>query len=183
MYGIPITVLIHKKHFMPHLNFEFKAKVENTEELEQKLIEAFNPSYLGEDDQTDTYFNIATGRLKLREGNIENSLIYYERSNSAESKSSNVILYEHKPDKNLKEILTKVHGVKVIVDKKRKIYFVENVKIHFDKLVALGSFIEVEAIDKDDTIGIERLKEQCLQFATFFNIKPQQFVAHSYSDL
>ncbi|MBK7099042.1 MAG: hypothetical protein IPH58_12680 [Sphingobacteriales bacterium] len=105
---------------MPHLNFEFKAKVENTEELESRLIESFNPFYLGEDHQTDIYFNIATGRLKLREGNIENSLIYYERSNNAKAKSSNVILYEHKPDKNLKDILTKVHGVKVVVDKKEK---------------------------------------------------------------
>ena len=79
---------------MSHINFEFKAKAQNIGELTKKLLR-LNPRFIGEDKQTDTYFNVKKGRLKLREGNIENSLIYYERNDSAGAKQSDVLLYQH----------------------------------------------------------------------------------------
>ena len=167
---------------MPTINFEFKAKATDIAMLEKKLL-ALSPRYIGEDNQVDTYFNVAAGRLKLREGNIENSLIYYERMDSAGAKQSNILLYHHSPDKALKDILVKLHGVKVVVDKKRKIYFIENVKFHFDVVAELGTFIEVEAIDKNGDIGIAKLKEQCNYYAAFFNVQPSDYIAVSYSDL
>jgi len=128
--------------------------------------------------------------LKLREGNIENSLIYYERPNTAGAKQSDVLLYHHDPDlptgqagRTLKDILIKLHGIKVIVEKKRRIYFIDNVKFHFDTIAELGTFIEVEAIDKNGNIGIEKLKEQADKYAAFFNILPHDFIALSYSDM
>ncbi|HEX4372186.1 MAG TPA: hypothetical protein VHZ50_02675, partial [Puia sp.] len=89
---------------MPILNFEFKARRNDLEKAEKKLL-SLDPKFIGEDDQTDTYFNIERGRLKLREGNIENALIHYERKNTADAKQSDVLLYKHDPDKNLKDIL------------------------------------------------------------------------------
>jgi predicted adenylyl cyclase CyaB len=76
-----------------------------------------------------------------------------------------------------------VHGIKVVVDKRRKIYFVENVKFHFDTVATLGTFLEVEAIDTDGTIAIEKLQEQCNFYTQFFNIEMNDFIANSYSDL
>jgi adenylate cyclase, class 2 len=167
---------------MATINFEFKAKAEDINGLEKKLL-TLDPIYIGEDNQADTYFNVPTGRLKLREGNIENSLIYYERINTAGAKQSDILLYHHQPDKTLKEILIKVNGIKVIVDKKRKIYFMENVKFHFDVVDGLGTFVEVEAIDRNGDIGIEKLKEQCNFYADFLEIKSDDYIALSYSDL
>lgn len=164
------------------LNFEFKARTDNLAELEEKLLK-LNPQFIGEDHQIDTYFNVEKGRLKLREGNIENSLIHYERENLANAKSSKILLYQHAPDRTLKEILIKTLGVKVVVDKLRKIYFIENVKFHFDKLENLGTFVEVEAIDKDGSIGLEKLRSQCKKYAEFFGIKNEDYVSESYSDL
>ena len=40
----------------------------------------------------DTYFGVPEGRLKLRQGNIENSLIAYRRPNQAGPKTSDVTL-------------------------------------------------------------------------------------------
>ena len=167
---------------MPILNFEFKAKATELDILEKKLLR-LNPKFIGEDNQTDTYFNVNSGRLKLREGNIENSLIWYERENTAGAKQSDVLLYKHEPDKTLKDILIKVHGIKVIVQKKRRIYFIENVKFHFDTIAELGTFIEVEAIDKDGNLGIEKLKEQADKYAAYFNIQKEDFIGLSYSDM
>ena len=167
---------------MSILNFEFKARTTDLAGLEKKLIE-LKPLYIGEDYQTDTYFNVPMGRLKLREGNIENSLIYYERQNTADSKQSDVLLYKHSPDKTLKDILIKSNGIMVIVEKIRKIYFIDNVKFHFDTIQGLGTFIEVEAIDKSGDIGIEKLKEQCSHYARYFEIRNEDYIAVSYSDL
>ena len=165
-----------------HINYEFKAKCSNIEKLEQLLKEK-KPVFIGLDQQTDTYFNAGSGRLKLREGTIENVLIHYERIDTAAAKKSRVILYQHHPDKHLKEVLTRALGVKVIVDKQRKIYFIQNVKFHFDEVNDLGSFVEVEAIDRDGSIGVEKLKEQCNQYMQLFEIRKEQLIADSYSDL
>lgn len=167
---------------MPHINFEFKARANHLEGLEKKLLE-LNPKYIGQDNQSDTYFNVPKGRLKLREGNIENSLIYYERQDTANAKQSDVLLYQHQPDKSLKDILIKLHGIKVVVKKSRKIYFIGNVKFHFDAVNNLGTFVEVEAIDNTGEISIEKLKEQCNKYADLFRIKSEDYISHSYSDM
>lgn len=167
---------------MPILNIEFKAATNRLDELET-LLKQYNPVFIGEDHQVDTYFNVNKNRLKLREGNIENALIHYERENTAGSKSSHVLLYQHQPDKTLKEILIKTLGIKAVVDKKRRIYFINNVKFHFDTVAGLGTFVEVEAIDKDGTIGKEKLQAQCDEYAALFNIETAEFCSHSYSDM
>lgn len=167
---------------MEILNIEFKARANDLVAAENILLQ-YNPTFIGEDHQVDTYFNVPKGRLKLREGNIENALIHYERENTAGSKSSQVLLYQHQPDENLKAVLIKALGIKAIVDKRRKIYFIDNVKFHFDTVENLGTFIEAEAIDKDGSIGKEKLQLQCDLYAAVFNINSNDFMALSYSDM
>lgn len=163
-------------------NFEFKARVKDIEQYEQKLLE-LSPFFKGEDHQTDTYFNVSKGRLKLREGKIENALIFYERSDLPGAKEAKIILYRHNPDNSLKKILEKTLGVKVVVEKIRRIYFIENIKFHFDIVRDLGSFIEVEAIDESGYIGNDILKEQCSHYSKLFNLSNDQYVSDSYSDM
>lgn len=163
-------------------NYEFKAKVENLEKYENKL-RSLNPVFKGLDHQIDTYFNVQKGRLKLREGNIENALINYDREDLANSKKSDIILYKHAPDIALKNILTHQLGVKVVVDKKRKIYFIENVKFHFDLVENLGAFIEVEAIDESGRFTLDELKVQCDKYFDFFELSTNDLIDKSYSDL
>lgn len=163
-------------------NFEFKAKVVDIKQYEEKLL-SLNPKFIGIDNQLDTYFNVEKGRLKLREGNIENALINYDRNDIQDSKESQIILYKHEPNIALKNILEKQLGIKVIVNKKRKIYFIDNIKFHFDKVENLGDFIEVEAIDENNEFGIEELKNQCNKYLKFFELEKENLVEKSYSDL
>ncbi|MFZ4058170.1 MAG: class IV adenylate cyclase [Ferruginibacter sp.] len=167
---------------MSILNIEFKAQSNCIEEQEALLL-TLHPLFIGEDHQIDTYYHVPNGRLKLRSGNIENSLIHYNRNNIAGSKSSHVLLYQHEPNPQLNAILTEALGVKTIVDKKRKIYFIDNVKFHFDTVNELGTFVEVEAIDKNGTIGKQKLQDQCNYFADFLGIQSKDYIALSYSDL
>ncbi|TXH22976.1 MAG: CYTH domain-containing protein [Chitinophagaceae bacterium] len=163
-------------------NFEFKARVHETEKYEKKLQE-LNPVFQGIDYQIDTYFNALKGRLKLREGNIENALIHYNRANIKGAKASQILLYKHQPDTALKNILIAQFGIKVVVDKKRKIYFIDNVKFHFDEVAQLGSFIEVEVISENENISVDELKKQCDFYIDFFELTPAQMELASYSDL
>jgi adenylate cyclase, class 2 len=167
---------------MAVINVEFKAVCRDITTLQAKL-QTLNPVFAGEDHQTDTYFIVPDGRLKLREGNIENALIFYKRENTAGAKLSTVLLYQHQPDKALKDVLSASLGIKVVVQKKRRIYFINNVKFHFDSIDGLGTFTEVEAIDRTGDIGMEQLKVQCSYYADFMGIQPQDYVADSYSDM
>jgi adenylate cyclase class 2 len=164
------------------LNFEFKARTNELTALEEKLL-SLQPVFKGTDIQTDTYFNVPEGRLKLREGNIENALIHYIRPDLAGAKQSDILLYKHQPDATLKAILVKTLGVKVVVKKSRKIYFVDNVKFHFDTLDNLGSFVEVEAIADDTHATLEAIQQQANYYRDFLGIREEDFIAVSYSDL
>ena len=163
-------------------NVEFKAKVEELDSYRNSLM-SLNPDFNGIDHQIDTYFNASKGRLKLREGNIENSLIHYDRQNTASAKESDIILYRHNPNPALKDILSLQLGIKVVVDKQREIYFIDNVKFHLDIVDGLGTFIEVEAIDDQNAFSIEQLKAQCDQYFQHFGLQPSQLIDKSYSDL
>ena len=163
-------------------NYEFKARAADLNSMEQKLLR-LNPLFKGEDHQIDTYFNVPNGRLKLREGIIENALIYYERPDIPGSKQSAILLYKHEPDRSLKDILIKVMGIKVVVDKIRKIYFIGNVKFHFDIVRELGAYFEVEAIDETGNTGPEVLEEQCKFYFDYFGLSRSDYINGSYSDL
>jgi len=163
-------------------NFEFKAKVDDLSYYENKLLK-LDPVFIGTDHQVDTYFHVKKGRLKLREGNIENALINYNRENITGLKSSDVILYNFQPNPALKNILASQLGIKVVVSKTRNIYFIDNVKFHFDKVENLGNFIEVEAIDTTGKHDIVDLQNQCEKYYEFFGVKKTNLVDRSYSDL
>jgi len=167
---------------MGHINVEIKARCNNQDAI-RKYLKEHDADFKGVDHQIDTYFNVSNGRLKLREGEIENFLVHYERSDQVGPKQSKVTLYNSQPGSMLKEALAKALGVLVVVDKKREIYFIENVKFHVDNVQDLGTFMEIEAIDKDGSIGQDKLNEQCQQYLSEMGIRGQDLIPVSYSDL
>lgn len=139
--------------------------------------------YMGTDHQVDTYFKVPTGRLKLREGNIETCLISYFRTNQSGPKLSDFLLVPVQDTKTLKEALTRNIGVLQVVDKHRDIYFLENVKIHLDQVTGLGFFVEIEAKDDEETRDIKSLQQQCEALMSEFWINQEDLITHSYSDM
>ena len=78
---------------------------------------------------------------------------------------------------------TNALGEKIVVDKLREIYFIDNVKFHIDTVRELGTFVEIEAIDETGEIGLTKLKEQCDYFMELFAIRFEDLIEVSYSDL
>lgn len=167
---------------MPITIIEIKARC-NEQDKVRDILKGEGADFKGLDIQTDTYFRVPHGRLKLREGNIENNLIHYDRPNQEGPKQSNVLLYRSSPGSNLKGILMKALGVLVVVEKKREIYFIDNIKFHIDTVAGLGAFIEIEAIDEDGSIGKEQLQKQCEHYLERFNVDEIDLIDCSYSDL
>ena len=167
---------------MTHQIVEIKARAADFAPA-RAVLAARGARFVGLDHQVDTYFRVASGRLKLREGDLENSLIHYERENTAGPKHSKVGLLQNEPGSPLKGILTAALGVDVVVDKHREIHFLGNVKIHLDRVAGLGTFVEIEAIDHDGTRPLEALREQCEELMTAFGIRDEDLLAVSYSDL
>lgn len=167
---------------MAYLNVEIKAKCSDASFIRNYLL-SNNAEYNGVDEQIDTYFNVQQGRLKLREGIIENNLIYYERANQAGPKNSHFHLVKVEDAAGLKDVLTKSIGIKVIVKKRREIYYIKNVKFHVDEVPGLGSFVEIEAGNILADLTQAQLKEQCDFYLKEFGIKEDDLIEVSYSDM
>ncbi|PXX99141.1 adenylate cyclase [Marinifilum breve] len=164
------------------VTIEIKAYCKNQDRV-REILKSNNADFKGVDHQIDTYFHAKSGRLKLREGKIENNLIHYFREDTKTSRESKVNLYQTKADSTLKEILEKAMGSRCVVDKKREIYFIDNVKFHVDDVKGLGKFVEIEAIDMDRSIPKEKLQEQCNFYIKLLEINAKDLISQSYSDL
>jgi adenylate cyclase class 2 len=189
--GVPALVMIYAVVFsrklkrggsMAIINCEIKARCGDHVAV-REYLKSKGADYKGIDHQIDTYFIVPNGRLKLREGNIENNLIHYDRSDRAGAKQSSITLYNSAPESTLKAVMTDALGILAVVDKQREIYFIENVKFHIDIVAGLGNFMEIEAIDTDGSIGQAKLDEQCEYYVQELKINGTDMIAVSYSDM
>lgn len=164
------------------MNIEIKARCPSPLDV-KKVLKERGAEFIGVDRQTDTYFKVKKGRLKLRTGDIENDLIYYDREDSEGPKQSDVLLFKIESGSELEQILHSSLEPLVVVNKRREIYFIGNVKFHIDHIKNLGNFVEIEAIDRDGDIGREKLLEQCNEYMRLFKIREIDLIKNSYSDM
>jgi predicted adenylyl cyclase CyaB len=164
---------------MSSLSVEIKARCHNPARIRKTLL-ACGASFKGLDRQVDTYFQVPSGRLKLRKGNIENALIHYRRTDQKNSKRCEAVLLPCTKKTLLEKILARTFGVMTVVDKKREIYFIRNAKFHIDRVKKLGSFIEIEVFGP--ARAATGLKKQCESYQKLFGIRARDLMADSYSD-
>ena len=89
---------------MGHTNIEIKARCTAPEKIRKVLIDQ-GADLKGIDHQTDTYYKVPKGRLKLRQGNIENSLVFYQRPDRPGPKKADVKLLKLEKENTLSDIL------------------------------------------------------------------------------
>lgn len=165
---------------MGSLSLEIKARCSDPARI-RAILKMHGARFQGLDRQRDTYFCVPHGRLKLREGNIENALIFYRRDDQKRSKKCDATLFPCSKKTPLKKILTEAFGVLAVVAKKREIYFIKNVKLHVDCVEKLGTFVEIEVFGAKRCAS--KLKEQCELYQKLLGIQAKDLVANSYSDL
>lgn len=163
-------------------NVEIKARCADQAHVRAFLRER-GARFVGTDEQTDTYFGVPSGRLKLRQGRIENALIYYRRPDRQAARRSDVLLAPAEDGSALHGLLEQALGILVEVRKTREIHFIGSTKFHIDTVEGLGDFVEIEVIDADDSQTEESLRATCEAYRIALGISEEDLVAESYSDL
>lgn len=164
-------------------NIEFKVGLANFAAA-REIAERIATERLGVELQTDTYFRVPHGRLKLREISGRGAwLVGYVRDDRPDTRGSDYRLVEVADAGALKETLTTALGVRVVVRKVREIFLHKNVRIHLDQVEGLGAFLEFEAVlrpgNDEEVNGHALLRWLIGEFAAALG----EPISASYSDL
>lgn len=127
-------------------NVEIKARVADLAAVEARVrpLADQGPFELTQDD---TFFACPTGRLKLRElAPDQGQLIYYERADVAGPKLSQYFIAPIVDPAALRETLGRALSVIGRVRKHRRLYLVDETRIHLDDVEGLGAFLELEVM-------------------------------------
>jgi len=131
--------------------------------------------------QTDTYFHVHKGRLKLRENNKKKfELIYYLRDNTRGSRYSDYVVIPLEEPRMMKSVCTTLFGVSAIVKKSRVLYLYKNARIHLDTVRGLGLFVEFEVLVKHGKKQAKLLMDLLLRE---FGLTTQLTIPGSYADM
>lgn len=167
----------------PRRNVELKA-LDRDPAQSVVVCETLGADDHGELIQRDTYFNAASGRLKLREEeNSASHLISYVRADELGERLSQYRIIEIEEAEGLKAALSESLGVRVTVSKRRRLLLWRGVRIHLDRVDGLGAFLEFEAVvpSGHSDLADERQKVEHLRGA--FAIDAEDLIDRSYSDL
>lgn len=133
--------------------------------------------------QRDTYFSVARGRLKLREEEPgEAHLIAYVRPD--EDPSVRVSEYRIAPvvePAALRDALEAGLGLRVVVDKRRRLLLWQEVRIHLDEVDGLGSYVELEAVAPGDS-DLVRERARVARLREVLGITDDRLREGSYAD-
>jgi adenylate cyclase class 2 len=163
---------------------ELKARVDDHEFLRKKLS-ALGANHVGTFQQTDVYFKVPEGRLKLREvkDNSTAELIYYERENIAGPKRDDAFILRVQEPEDLKKILKKILTPLTMIEKVREIYRYHGTQIHLDTVKKLGKFIEFERQTSEDPKIVKKNRLILEKLMEKLEIEQSNLENLSYSDL
>lgn len=133
--------------------------------------------------QRDTYFHVPHGRLKLREQQPgdEAWLIPYERPDETAARVSRYRLIGVDDPAACRAGLDAALGTRVVVEKRRRLFVWQDVRIHLDEVVDLGSFIELEAV-APATSALAAERRRIAELTAAFAIAGEDLVATGYAD-
>ena len=163
-------------------NIEIKASIDNISTCisTAKLLSGSDPEVIR---QEDYFFNCANGRLKLRIfSSIKGELIFYNRKNESGPKTSEYFISKTNEPNKLLEVLDKSYGTRGVVKKIRKLFLIENTRVHIDQVESLGSFLEFEVI-LSQHMNIKAGGKIAQKLMEQFGIKNGSLIDCAYIDL
>jgi adenylate cyclase class IV len=125
-------------------NVDFKCELRDAA-LARAIVRRLNAIHVGESTHHDTYYRVPDGRLKRRRAEGEPvEWIVYHRSDRPTPAISRFSIYSE-------EQLRERYGERDLPEwlsftKRRDIWLLEGVRIHFDNVDHIGAFLEVDAL-------------------------------------
>lgn len=167
-------------------NIEIKAKLPGLEPFRTRAaaLTSSAPDIL---IQRDTFYEIPSGRLKLRE--IEGAsaeLIFYRRADSAGPKLSDYVRSRLADPQSMHRLLAGFLPVRRAVEKRRELFLAGRTRIHLDEVAGLGWFLELETVLADeeslsdgeavvaDLMGKLGISESCLVEDAYVDLLERQ---------
>ena len=121
--------------------------------------------------------------MKLREEpGADAHLIAYRRPDLPEQRESRYRIVPVGDAAELKEALSTVLGTRVVVSKTRRLFIVDGVRIHLDRVEGLGNFIEFEGVAAGEA-DLRRFEHLLTDLRRSFEIEEGDLLSASYSDL
>jgi len=148
---------------------ELKIRIHNYKKIE-KMLKTLGWKFTEEINVVDTYFNPPKSEvLKITEDDKGNFLVNLK---SIEGKFQ-IVKYEKIDDvKKLKKELTDKNGIKCILKKKRRFWYLGNLMININLIEDVGEFLIVEGENLTPEIITEKLQ-----------IKNPEFITVSFDEL
>lgn len=161
-------------------NVEIKAELRDLP-LARAICHALKATKIATLEQTDTYYKLATGRLKKRECVGEpTEYVFYDRENRARPRLSHFTIYSE--NEASERFGATPMPVWVVVKKTRELYMLGSVRIHLDSVQDLGTFIEFEALVSPSN-NVARCHESVAGLRGSFAPVMGEIIAVSYSDM
>ena len=126
-------------------NLEAKFRLPDLERAEA-AAEAIGYARRATLTQSDTFFRVAHGKLKLREENGDARLIFYGRTQSGPLMLSNYEIESVANGSRMRRMLSEALGTLAVVEKVRVLMTRDNLRLHLDRVTALGNYGEIEAV-------------------------------------
>ena len=163
-------------------NVEIKARLADPDATERLVARAAGgPPVLLR--QTDTFFRVPSGRLKLREfSDRPAELIWYERPDTLEPKGSRFERVAVPDAGALRDLLGDALGVRGVVAKTRAYYRVGRTRVHLDDVAGLGRFLELE-VEMAEGESLAEGTAEAERLMRAFGVAPDALVAVAYIDL
>lgn len=133
-------------------------------------------------NQRDTFFVVATGKLKLREEDQRSYLIGYGRVEREGLQLSDYQLVPVPDPAAMRTLLAGTLGVLAEVRKRRTLLLCRNVRLHLDEVDGLGLLGEIEAVVPD---GGDPEAERAFVDATLaaLGVSREQLIEGSYFEM
>jgi len=163
-------------------NVEIKARIADLDQTHAAVARiSTKPPQLIE--QEDVFFNVATGRLKLRIlSPSHGELIFYQREDKIGPKTCTYHIHRTDKPEELRAVLSAACGEKIIIRKQRHLYFSDRTRIHIDVVENLGKFIELEVVlEEYETPDSGESEAQALMEQ--LGIEADHLVEVAYADL
>ena len=193
---------------MRNLELKVRCPDETTLEILEERAQQNDAAYIHTLQQRDTYFNVPSGRLKLREWSVQEDmqrtskyskahndvqeayetgssgalLVAYTRPNEESSRVSEYLISTITNPTTFLPLLTTTLGTWMTIEKTRVLYRYGRTRIHFDRVTGLGSFVELETKFAGASSDAEIIAEHATVKA-FLQLELFPIIAYSYSDM
>ena len=163
-------------------NLEIKATVDSLAAARRRLGVLEGATRHAILRQTDWYFRVPKGRLKLRVvgANRDGELIAYLRPDKTGARTSEFQRLPTSDAAGTRRLLERMLGAQGCVRKRREVWLYRNARVHLDTVEGLGQFIEIEVVV---TSGMTQARALMKELREALGINRQHLLARSYGEM